>query len=216
MQETLNRRGGMSLSHGNTQTGNRPGCWGQVTVFDSENRECRDCGFRESCRAQVMKTISTQQVAVQQVSNVPSYYAAFPQHQQTQYAAPQQLPMYQPQQQAMQPRPFIPAAPSYAVPTRVGPPMPVPQSATPQMQPQQMQQVQTDWYGRIQDPLFFPMMSAPPFRPQMAGETFFERVAKNMLLDGLSMAFSHLTLAVRQMVLPPQPLQPKEKDITPR
>lgn len=208
----------MSLSHGNPQTGNRPGCWSRVDVYDSENRECRGCGFQESCRAQVMKTISTQQqVAVQQVSNVP-YYAPFQQQQQyatPQYTVPQQqqIPMYQPQM-TMQPRPFVPAAPSYAVPARVGPPAQAPQAA-PQQQVQQA--AITDLYGRMPDPLFFQVLSPPPFRAQMHGETFVERVGKNMLLDLSAMAFFHLGLAVRQMLLPPQPSHPpREKDITPR
>lgn len=209
----------MSLTHGNSHTGNRPGCWSRVDVYDSENRECRGCGFQESCRAQVIKTINTQQqAAVPQVSNVPSvpYYAQFPQ--QTQYAAPQQVPVLQPP--AMQPRPFMPpsqyAAPSYAAPTRVSPP---PQQVQAPPQQQQMQSAPADWYGRMQDPLFFQILSPPPFRAQMQGETFLERVGKNMALDVGTMAFFHLGLALRQMFLPPQPIQPqplREKDVTPR
>lgn len=213
----------MSHLHGNSQTGNRPGCWSRVDVYDSENRECRGCGFQESCRAQVIKTINTQQqAAVQQVSNVPSpYYSpGFPP--QTQYAVPQQVPVYQPQ---LQPRPFMPltqyaAAPSYAAPPqRVGPPQPAPQAPPQQQMPQQMQQAPVDWYGRMTDPLFFQILSPPPFRAQMQGETFVERVGKNMMLDMGTMAFFHLGLALRQMFLPPQPLQPqqpREKDVTPR
>lgn len=206
----------MSLIHG---TGNRPGCWGRADVYDADNKECRGCGFQETCRSQVIKTISAHQVAVPQVSNVPQYspqYPGFPQQQQ-QYAVPQQTqqaPVWQPQQ--LQPRAFVPA-PTYAAPTRVGPPQPVPPAPVPQQQVQpQPGMVPADWYGRMQDPLFFQILSPPPFRGQMQGETFMERVGKNMLLDLGTMAFFHLGLAMRQMFLPPQPVLPREKDVTPR
>lgn len=213
----------MSLTNGNVQTGNRPNCWSRVDVYDSENRECRGCGFQESCRSQVMKTInSNQQPAVQNVSNVPSYqqpsyYAPF--QQQTQYAVPQALTqMYQPP--AVQAKQFVPTT-NYAVPapfvapTRIGPPQ---QLQPPVQQPQQQISAPADWYGRIQDPLFFQVLGPPPFRAQMQGETFGERLAKNMLLDLGMMAFFHLGLAVRQMFLPPTPEQsrPQTKDVTPR
>jgi hypothetical protein len=57
----------------------------------------------------------------------------------------------------------------------------------------------------MQDPLFFTILSPPPFRPQMQGENFGERFFKNLLLDISAMAAGHLMLALRQMILPPLP-----------
>jgi hypothetical protein len=68
-------------------------------------------------------------------------------------------------------------------------------------------------YGWLNDPLYMQMFSVPPpMIPQLPGETFLERLGKNMLRDaGVSMA-ANLYWALRQMVMAPmqQPL-----DVTP-
>lgn len=217
----------MSLINGDTQSRNRPGCWGRTDIYDSENRECRGCGFQSTCQNQVIKTIQSAQPTVPQVSQSHSPYSPF-QHQPQQYSIPQSA------FRVPTPAPFSPPVPSYvpqaplpapyAVPTRIPvvPPAPMPQMHAAQMQPQ-MTQMPTqmpmtgaqDFYGRVQDPLFFPVMNAPPFRPQLPGETFGERFLKNLFLDLGTMAAFHVGLALRQMILPPQPKLPDEKIINP-
>jgi hypothetical protein len=206
----------MSLSHGDSQSGNRPGCWGRADTFDTESRECRGCGFQITCRSQVINQTLNQQQTVPQVSTLPSYYSIQP-HAQQPYAVPKQV--------AQAPVPFqAPPAPApvAAVTRYVPPPAPLPTTMTapysapprtiqqqppPQMQqmPQQHPQMTQDFYGRMQDPLFFQILGSPPFRPQMPGENFGERVVKNLLLDLGTMAFFHAGLALRQMFLPPKP-----------
>lgn len=184
-----------------TQTGNRPSCWGRTDIYDSEDRECRNCGFQSSCRAQVIKLTPTQQTPP--VNTPAPYY-----HSYAPYTSPQPAPApvaapivkYHPPA----PAPIVPApapvAPTYTAPVVKAVPAP--------MQQPQAVPVQQDWYGRMQDPLFFTVLSPPPFRPQMQGESFGERVLKNLALDLTAMAAGHLMLALRQMLLPPVPKPP--------
>jgi hypothetical protein len=217
----------MSLINGGTQTGNRPGCWGRNDIYDLQSRDCRGCGFQTSCRDQIIKqTMNTQPSPVPQVNSpthIPSYYSTFLQptpfaqpQQVPQQFAPQAPPMFQqpqpPQQQVsvfkFQPPPVpMQAAPAFQAPRP--PSVPVMQPPQPQQLQQQVLMGQQDFYGRVQDPLFYALMAPPPFRPQMEGETFMERVGKNLLLDLTSMACFHLGLALRQMFMPPSlPTQP--------
>lgn len=196
-----------TLLYGDSQTGNRPGCWGRTDVYDSENRECRGCGFQNSCRNQVIKLTPQQQVIPQAPMNAPTYYpyqtapyqapVPAPMPMQAPVPAPMQIARYQP---SVTPAPIAP--PTYVAPAPVRVPAPIPTQ-----QPQQMQNVppQQDWYGRMQDPLFFHILSPPPFRPQMPGEVFGERLLKNLALDVAAMACGHLMLGLRQMILPPGP-----------
>lgn len=187
-----------SQLYGDPQIGNRPGCWGRTDVYDSDSRECRGCGFQSSCRNQVVKLTPAQAVAPVN----PPYYS--------QYQAPALPYVAPPPAPAPAPAPVVryqapaPMAPTYTAPAPAPVRMPaqVPTMAHPQMQQGQMQQ---DWYGRMQDPLFFTVLSPPPFRPQMPGENFGERVVKNMLLDGVALLLGHGMLALRQMLLPPPP-----------
>lgn len=188
------------LQHSDPPLG-RPGCWGRPDIYDSEDKECRGCGFQNTCRNQVIKLTPNQQMAP--VQTTAPYYP----YQPAPYTAPQsampapvpapvQIARYQP---APMPAPIAP--PTYMAPVKVPAPLPT-------VQPQYSQQgfpAQQDWYGRMQDPLFFSVLSPPPFRPQMLGETFPERVFKNLLLDVTALAFGHLMLGLRQMILPPQP-----------
>lgn len=187
-----------SQPFGDPQVGNRPGCWGRTDVYDSDSRECRGCGFQSTCRNQVIKSTPAQAVAPVNQPYYSQYTApALP------YMAPQlaQAPIQVARYQAPAPAPI---APMYTTPA----PAPVRvQAQVPTLSHQQMQpgQPQQDWYGRMQDPLFFQILSPPPFRPQMHGENFGERLFKNLMLDLASMAMGHLMLGLRQMVLPPQP-----------
>lgn len=197
--------GGMQPQlYGNPSVGNRPSCWGKPDIYDSQDRECRGCGFQSSCRDQVIKLTPAQQNPPVTTTPAPYYHSYAP------YAAPQptvapapvpapvQISQYRPAPVA--PAPIAP--PTYTAPaTRA----PVPQ------QPPQAAQFQQDWYGRMQDPLFFTVLSPPPLRQQMYGETFGERFFKNLLLDVGAMAAGHLMLALRQMLLPPLPPDPTQR-----
>lgn len=186
---------------GNPPTGS-PSCWGRVDSYNSEDRECRGCGFQNTCRNQVIKlTLNNQQAIPQMPIPAPQYYSSY--------------------------QPAVAPAPNYTLPTHHAPapivtryvppqpaPIPVYQSPRPPVhqqqqmaQPQQPQQQipAVDWYGRTQDPLFFHVLSPPPFRPQMPGEQFGERLMKNIILDIATLFFGHLMLGARQMILPPQP-----------
>lgn len=179
-------------SYGSTE-GNRPGCWGRPDVFDAGDRECRGCGFQATCRAQVIKLTPNQQVPVTTPAPYYASYAPYAQQSNVQPApAPAPIMRYQPPLPAPMPVPVAP--PQYTAPVRV---------ATQPTQPAQQPAPAQDWYGRMQDPLFFTVLSPPPFRPQMQGENFGERVLKNLALDLAAMAAGHMMLALRQMLLPP-------------
>lgn len=210
----------MSLSHGDPASGNRPGCWGRSDVFDSESRECRGCGFNSTCRSQVIKMTINQQPTVPQVTQtIPAYYSPIPQPAHLPYQVP-----HSPVAPAPIPAPVAQVAPAPVSIQRYNPPAPAPVApsymaprvASPQpTQPTQPvavagQPFVQDFYGRMQDPLFFQILSPPPFRSQMMGESFGERFFKNLMLDLGTMAFFHAGLALRQMFLPPQPPQPPE------
>lgn len=221
----------MSLIAGGTNSGNRPGCWSNANVYDNQSRECRGCGFQSSCREQVIKQTMNNQPSVPNVSTIPSYYSQFPQ-QSVPFATPSPVAPPMPPPMFGPPQPQQPTVMKFTAPP---PPAPQQMQMQPQMYaPQQMQQMpqqpmqqqmrpmspqpqpfqhqvsmgSQDFYGRVQDPLFFALMQPPPFRPQMDGETFMERFGKNLMLDLGAMACFHLGLALRQMFLPPQPAQP--------
>ncbi len=222
----------MALMLSGPQSRNRPSCWGRREIYDANDRECRGCGFQASCRDQVIKSVSALQPTIPPTQSQPvtnSYYQNFlpPQIQQQPALAPvpfnpvvptfnpvvpvvkfnppqmQQMQPAQPQMFAQPPQMFSQVRP---VPVAQQPP-PVPQIP----QPMVGQQRPVDWYGRTSDPLHFALFQPPPFRPQMEGESFMERVGKNLALDLGTMALFHLGLALRQMVLPPQPVPPPVK-----
>lgn len=207
--------------YGSVQSGGYPPCHSRVDRFDSESRECRGCGFQVSCRESVMKQIANSQKTVPVMPQ-----AAIPYHQQFQtqpYAAPQPVHMSTVPAPVQQPMPMQQWAPTPQIRTVPQAPQtsmyqrPQTQPAPQQMQPPVQQwtqqpptQAPMDWYGRVADPLFNTMMAAPPpFRPQTFGETFWERVGKNILLDLGTLACFHFGLAFRQLLFPAQPAQPK-------
>jgi hypothetical protein len=182
-------------------TDGRPRCWGQS--FNSEDPECRRCAYQASCRDQVIRSNVNRQQAVPVAPPIPAAAQQYFQN----YAPPSYSPQpYQvPATTVVQVQPVPQPQP---VPVRVAAPVPP-------RPPQQVQQGQTyphqpigmhDWYGRMQDPMMYTVHAAPaPFRPQMEGESFFERVAKNTALAMVEGFFAQMFLAVRQMVLPPPP-----------
>ncbi len=219
----------MALVLNGPQTGNRPSCWGRTDVYDGNDRECRGCGFQVSCREQVLRVIQSTQPVIPQIPNPPpmtqpSYYQNFL----TPNAPAPLVPVAPPQPVPFNPAqpvqimkfgqpPTVPQVPQMFQQPQVAPPpqmfaqrpaLPVPVTTQPPV-PQAPQQARFgDWYGRAQDPLHFALFQPPPFRPQMEGETFFERVGKNLALDLGTMFFFHLGLALRQMILPPAPPAP--------
>jgi hypothetical protein len=71
-------------------------------------------------------------------------------------------------------------------------------------------------YGWLHDPLYYTMAATPPpVRPQMQGESFVERVAKNAALAMVESLFGQCFLAVRQLILPPKPKTPEVTDVQP-
>jgi hypothetical protein len=86
------------------------------------------------------------------------------------------------------------------------------QRALVQMQPPMQQPP----YGWLHDPLYYTMAATPPpVRPQMQGESFVERVAKNAGLAMVEAFFGQCFLAVRQLILPPAPKKPEVIDVQP-
>ena len=190
----------------------RPRCWGKETQYNPNLRECQSCPFQASCG----EDITRQRRAVHPVPS-PTWPSA-PQGFTTPAAQPP--PMF----------PTFPSQPQQQQPLArygVNPVAQVPQAPPPPPQPMQIQQFRPspqqpqtqamvvsqmppshgiDWYGRVQDPMFYPIMTAPPlFRPQMQGETFIERLFKNMALSAGEMAAAHLLLFMRQTAWPPKP-----------
>lgn len=227
----------MALTQTGPASGVRPNCWGRPDVYDNQDRECRGCGFQASCRDNVVRAIAAQQPAVPQMPspqpmNMPSFYQNHltpPQHaappapfatvpfnpsqpiQVTNFRPPvpvnQPPPMFAAPQQFMQPKP-VPVVPQVVQPVPTQQPLPP-------VNPNQHRV--TDWYGRVQDPLHFALFQPPPYRPQMDGETFGQRVAKNILLDAGTLLLFHLALALRQMVLPPTvTMAPTPKVVNPK
>jgi hypothetical protein len=162
-------------------------------------RECRGCTFQNSCRDTVYRARNQAAPAYAPPNYIPQQpmtYAPAPAY----APAPQQF--RQPMQQA--PMPVVQPA---QVPTQV----PTQALAAPrQASPLYPVPAQYD-YGWLHDPLHQAMSACPPpIRPQLMGETFVERVAKNMFLSAAEAFFMHGFLAIRQLVLPPEPKPPQE------
>lgn len=166
---------------GTTQLlGPKPPCWGS-SKYDNEDRECRACGFQNSCRDHVIKSKS---VATPAPAPVASYFSQF-QPQPPQYAVPvqQTIVPHVPVQQVVQVRPATV--------------QPAPVKST---QPQPVQ----DRYGQYTDPMFLTIKSTPSImRPQLPTESFAQRVAKNMVLASAESALGELMLGVRQLLWAP-------------
>lgn len=205
----------------------RPKCWGRD--FQSEDRECKGCSWQVSCRERVMKEAIDRQRAEVQPFGAPTmtnYYQPQPQTFQPapQYAMPQQVPpstYYQPAPLARQIPVQAPAPAPYTVqvqqqqqpmyaPVPYRPPaqaVPAPPAVQAMSPIPQHQMLVMDYYGRFQDPLLYPLtMAVPPPRPQLPGESFAERLIKNMALSMGEAFLVNLILGVRQLVwAPPAP-----------
>lgn len=207
----------------------RPKCWGRD--FNSEDRECKGCAWQVGCREKVIKDAVERQQSPPMTLQAPvmtNYYQPQPFPAPQQYSVPQpaqpvQVPTYY-QPAVVKPAPIQGPAPApFQVPAPVQVPQPqyqvVPykppvvqaqpaQAPQPPPQVQQPQMVVHDYYGRFQDPLHYQItMAPPPYRPQMVGETFWERLAKNTGLMMTETLLASLILGVRQLVLPPTPRQ---------
>lgn len=186
----------MAFSYGdpskntNQLNGPRPPCWG-TSKYDNEDRECRFCGFQNTCREQALKTRPPVTPAPQPVANYFSQYSA-----PSSYAAPQ--PVAPPQ--TAQIVPIRPAAAQSAPQVA-----PVRQVQVAPVQQQQGPPPMADRYGQFQDPLFLTLKSTPPvLRPQFPEEGFAERIAKNMVLASAEAALGEVLLGLRQFLWTPR------------
>lgn len=164
----------------------KPRCWGKS--FDETDRECRGCGFQNSCKEELIRK------NVHRPMTPPPYYAPQPVRS---YATPQPVqPLHQPITSYPYHQPSTP--PGFQMAT-------VAKALAPMMHPQPMTPASSGHrYGWLQDPLYYTINAAPPpMRVQMNGESFFERALKNALLGALERGAAECFLAIRQMLLAP-------------
>lgn len=174
----------------------RPRCWGNPAEYNPDLRECRGCTFQASCRDNVVRLrnygapayapapVPSPYQPIVPPGYVPAYPTAPPPARPTAAAVPVQT---------VQAANAPPAAPLVARPDALYP------------APQQY------GYGWLHDPMYQAMSACPPpIRPQLPGENFWERVMKNMFLAAGESFFMHGFLAMRQLVLPPDPRQVAE------
>jgi hypothetical protein len=164
----------------------RPSCWGDERYLNPNTRECRSCYAQTSCRDQILRARSYQPQAAPPPPTVAPYYSQI---------APQQVPVHiapptYPQQTLARQPPQQAAASIYPSPDKYG-------------------------YGWLTDPMYYQMAaSPPPMIPQLDDESFFERLGKNILIDGLRSLTWQLHMATRQWVwAPEQRMEPT--DVTP-
>lgn len=126
------------------------------------------------------------------------------------YAAQQPVQQYHPPQTLAQQIPYYQPAQQQAIR--------VPVVTAPQQQPMMQmnpyashvitlaQPTQTvGWYGAVPDPMTHILgASAPPFRPQVQGETFMARVLKNVLLAAGEAVLDQAKLGLRQVMWLPE------------
>lgn len=169
-----------------------PRCWGKS--YDETDRECRGCGFQSSCREEIFRRNAEPRPIATTYYGTPTPPRS--------YAYPQPAP-YQ--------NPPVPVQSQLTRSVPVTQPIPQP------IQPQTA--AMTHRYGWLQDPLYQALHAAPPpMRPQLPGESFLGRVAKNTFLAILEKACAEAFLAIRQMILAPEsktveftPLQPPKQ-----
>lgn len=186
----------------------RPSCWG--SQYNSESRECRQCGWNTTCREYIVQlNINRQNQAPQTAAPVASPAPAFPL---APYTAPTPVaaPAWPPA-----PAPAPPAAPAVFRPPTPPAPAPTVTPVGPQHQPSGYQlpphipAVMPGGYGTIQDPMFNYLGAIPaPIRPQYQGESFAQRVFKNAALGGVEGILHQITLGVRQYRWYPDPPAP--------
>lgn len=165
-----------------TLLGPKPPCWG-TSKYDNSDRECRMCSFSSTCREQ---TIRAKVVPAAPATN---YFSQF--QPPGTYAAPQTV--VQPIRYQAPPAPILRVNPQTAPIQQVQPAIPV--------APNQV----IDRYGQIQDPMLVTMRSTPSInRPQFQGETFLQRVMKNIALAAVESVLGEAMLGVRQFMWIPQ------------
>lgn len=187
-------------------TPQKPPCWGKS--FEDGNRECRGCGFQGSCRDEVIRASMNRTVYPQVPQYQPYFQQQAPQVQYPQIpvAPPVQVPQYQPPQQSVLFSRLSRAAPQQQ-------PQMMPQMMMPQIQNQQTSIPYG--YGWVPDPMHHYVHTTPPvFRAQMPGESFGERMVKNIGLSMLESLFATMFLSVRQMVWGPE-IRPQVIDAVP-
>lgn len=176
----------------------RPPCWGRS--FNNEDQGCLACMFRISCRDEIIR-LSRSAAPVTPQSQYFNFYG--------QPAQPNQF-YRSPAVVNAQPRPFMSSVPQPIAPITPArqPIVGQPHQAMAQVQ-HQLPYSQIGWYGSIPDTMWGAVASVPPiFRPQMQGETFLLRLAKNTALVLGEIICRELMLAFRQATLPPAPPMP--------
>ena len=172
-----------AYQYGSPPAPQRPQCWGDERYHNPSTRECRGCYYQTSCKDQILRSRGYQPApAVSPPSVAPYGYVPTP-------------PGYP-----------APPAPSQVVPVNVAPPQA--QAVVRQPPPQQgiYPAPERYGYGWLTDPMYYQMAaSPPPMIPQLEGETFFERLLKNMVIDGMRSLTFQLHLAARQWVWPVAP-----------
>jgi hypothetical protein len=191
----------------------RPRCWGMEAAFDITSRECRGCAATNSCRDQIQRTQNARRFAVAPPAGVNQTAQFFQQFAPQPTVIPVHAQAFAPTATAQAP---VPA------PLPVVHQMPFQQQAIQQARPPQapvqaFPSPSQYGYGWLHDPLYYTAVaSPPPMRPQLDGESFFERMMKNVGLAMLESFFLQSFLAVRQLVIPPGPNQGEPTDITPK
>jgi hypothetical protein len=194
-----------------------PWCFGKK--YDNDNPTCNACSFRDACR-DVLMIEATKMEFPRYAVPIPPALVQQPQLVQMPMMMPQQMiPYAQPQVAPQpwhiaQPRPFQPS-PQMRVPV---PQMMMQMPQQMQMQvPQPQPQFQFQglgWYGAIPDPMWGAIAMVPPImRPQMQGEGFISRFAKNLFAVGIEMLGREVMLAARQLIFAPGR---EEIDVTPQ
>jgi hypothetical protein len=174
----------MAYEYGSPSDEQRPRCWSDERYHNPKTNECRSCRFQTSCRDQILRTrgyqpaapaVATPVAPYYNQSFIPGYQVPPPGSQVPVHVAPQNQQPIQ-QQVVRQPQPsngVYPAPARYA-------------------------------YGWLNDPMYYQMAaSPPPMIPQLDEESFFERLGKNILIDGLRSLTWQLHLATRQWVWEP-------------
>ena len=168
----------MPYNYGDPQ---RPPCWADERYHNPKTNECRSCTFQTSCRDQILRTRGYQPAAPAVAPPVAPYYN----------------------------NGLVPGYP-------IAPPTTVPVNTAPQgqlvRQPPPQQGAYPPparyAYGWLNDPMYYQMAaSPPPMIPALEDEGFFERLGKNILIDGLRSLTWQLHLATRQWVWAPEPRQ---------
>jgi hypothetical protein len=168
-----------AYQYGSPPDQQRPSCWGNERFHNPNTRECRSCYFQTSCRDQILRSRGYQPAAPAVAPPAPYGYMPSPGYPVAPPAQPQVVPVnLAPPARAPAPQQGI-----YPPPERYG-------------------------YGWLTDPMYYQMAaSPPPMVPQLDGESFIERLLKNMVIDGLRSLTFQLHLATRQWVWP-TPMQP--------